>query len=125
MNSSLDIPPSGRLLSPLDVKGGHRFSAGTHVLPLAAVAEKYAKDRDAFIQKGLRYGAEEVPGYGDAYLRIYPLPRVPVTLILWLEDEEFPAKADLFFDSTCECQLALSDIVWATAMMCLVVMLED
>jgi len=124
MNSSKDIPLSGRLLRPVDIKGGHRFSAGTHVLPLDSIAERYAANRKAFIDRGREFGAVEISGYGDAYIRLYPLPRVPVDMILWMEDEEFPPKVDLFFDSTCELQLSLSDVVWAVSLICCVVMLE-
>ncbi|HWR57626.1 MAG TPA: DUF3786 domain-containing protein, partial [Thermodesulfovibrionales bacterium] len=113
MSNAKDVPATGRLIRPVDVKGGHRFSAGTHVLPVAVIAEKFARDREGFIKKGREYGAEVLTGFGDAYLRFYPLPRVPVSMILWLEDEEFTPRVDLFFDSTCELQLALSDIVWA------------
>ncbi len=124
MSNAKDIPPTGRLIRPVDVKGGHRFTTGTHVLPLDLIAAKFGRDREGFIRKGREYGAEVLDGYGDAYLRFYPLPRVPVTLILWLEDEEFPQRVDLFFDSTCEYQLALSDIVWAVAMICCIVMID-
>lgn len=125
LSSAKDIPPTGRLIRPVDVKGGHRFSAGTHVLPVDAIAAKYARDRDAFLERGKKYGADILSGYGDSSLRLYPLPRVPVTIVLWLEDEEYPAKLDLFFDSTCEFQISRSDIIWAIAMMCSVVMAEE
>ena len=124
MSNAKDIPPTGRLIRPVDVKGGHRFTTGTHVLPVDVIAGMFARDREGFIRKGQQYGAEVVAGYGDACIRFYPLPRVPVTLILWLEDEEFPERVDIFFDSTCEFQLALSDIVWAVAMMCCIVMID-
>ncbi len=45
-------------------------------------------------------------------------------MILWLEDEEFPARASLFFDSTVDYQISLSDIVWSVAMISTLVMLE-
>jgi hypothetical protein len=125
MDSAIDIPQTGRLLKPVDVKGGHRFSGGTYVLPLDAISTKYAKDPEGFIHKGLKYGAEVLKGHGDACIRLYPLPRVPVTMLLWVEDEEFPSKTELFFDSTCEFQLALSDVIWAIAFVCSMVMLED
>ncbi|HSB52538.1 MAG TPA: DUF3786 domain-containing protein, partial [Dissulfurispiraceae bacterium] len=85
-----DIPPTNRLVRPQDVKGGHRFTAGTHVLPVGVVASKFGRDKEGFIDKGVQHGAEVVTGFGDAGLRFYPLPRVPVTMILWTEDEEFP-----------------------------------
>jgi len=124
LSHAKEIPATGRLIRPVDVKGGHRFTTGTHVLPLEAIAERFARDREGFLAKGRQYGAEVLEGFGDAGLRFFPLPRVPVTMILWLEDEEFPPRADLFFDSTCEFQLSLSDIVWAVAMMTCVVMID-
>lgn len=117
-----DIPQSGRLIKPLDVKGGQRFFTGTHVLPLDQIAQKYAKNRAGFAERGRSLGAELV-NYGDVAIRLFPLPRVPVTLILWLEDEEFPARVDLLFDSTCEYHVPTSDIIWAIAMMSALIML--
>ncbi|HWR97545.1 MAG TPA: DUF3786 domain-containing protein [Candidatus Methanoperedens sp.] len=124
MSNAKDIPPTGRLLKPTDVKGGHRFTVGTHVLPLETIARRFARDREGFLRLGRLWGAEELPGMADACLRFLPLPRVPVTLVLWLEDEEFPPRVDLFFDSTCEFQLALSDVIWAVAMMTCVLMVD-
>ena len=106
------------------VKGGHRFAVGTYVLPLTRIAERFAKDKEGFVRKGQEYGAHVLSGFGDAGIRFYPFPRVPVTLILWLEDDEFPSRVDLFFDSTCEFHLGLSDIVWAVAMMICIVMID-
>ena len=71
--------------------------------------------------KGKTLGGS-IEQYGDASLRLYPLPRIPVVFSLWLEDEEFPARADLFFDSTCDLQLP-TDIIWSIAMLCVLVLL--
>jgi hypothetical protein len=116
LTSAKDIPASGRLVRPLDVKGGQRFFSGTHLLPLDRIEERFGRDKMAFIERSLRFGAE-IAAYGDAAVRLYPLPRVPVIVILWLQDEEYPARATLFFDSTVDFQLSLSDIVWSVAMM--------
>ncbi len=123
MTSAKDIPPSGRLTRPIDVKGGQRFFTGTHVLPLDRIQEKFAKDKAGFILRGLKFGAEIV-SFGDASIRLYPMPRVPVTVIHWLEDDEFPARTSLFFDSTVDYQISLSDIVWSVAMMSTLVILD-
>jgi hypothetical protein len=55
-------------------------------------------------------------------MKLYPLPKIPVFLILWLKDEEYPPRADLLFDSTCEAQVPL-DIIWSIAMLSVLVML--
>lgn len=124
MTSAKDIPSTGRLIRPLDVKGGQRFFSGTHVLPLDAIEKKFGRDSMAFIERGMKFGSE-IAAYGDAAVRLYPLPRVPVTVILWLQDEEYPARAALFFDSTVDFQISLSDIVWSIAMMATLAMGEQ
>lgn len=123
MTSAKNIICTDRLIRPLDVKGGQRFFTGTHVLPLDRIAERFGKDKEGFIRKGKEFGAEVVT-FGDAAARLYPLPRVPITMILWLEDEEFPPRVDLLFDSTCDIQISLSDIIWSVAIMTCLVMLE-
>lgn len=119
-----DIPLTERLIKPVDVKGGQRFSTGTHLLPTEKIAGKYGKDKEGFIKRGQEFGAE-ISTYGDASLKLFPLPRVPVTIILWLEDEEYPPRVDLLLDSTCDLQIASSDIIWAVAMMGALVMLLE
>ncbi len=123
LSSAKDIHPSGRLIRPVDVKGGQRFFTGTHLLPLDRIAALYGRNKEKFIIRGSKLGGKEA-GYGDVSMILFPLPRVPVTLILWLEDEEFPARADLLFDSTCDFQIDLSDIIWSVAMLTVLAMLE-
>ncbi len=104
-----------------DIPGGDAFTRGSHVLPLEPVPAKYGRDKAGFLEKGTSLGGEPVR-LGDAAVRLYPLPRVPVIVSLWLEDEEFPARVDLLLDSTCCLQLQ-PDIIWSVAMMSLLVML--
>jgi hypothetical protein len=108
-----DIAPTGRLVPLGDLRGGDIFAKGSHVLPLEKVAQRYGNDWEGFLQKGLAYGGENVP-LADAAFWLAPLPRVPVTVTLWLADEEFPARAGIFFDSTCGLQLP-TDILWSLA----------
>ncbi len=119
--SAKDIACTRRLAKLQDIRGGDIFTKGSHVLPLERLAEKYGKDKEGFIKTGMSLGGEPVD-LGDAALRLFPLPRVPIVLSLWLEDEEFPARADLLFDSTCDLQLP-TDIIWSVAMVCALVML--
>ena len=110
-----DIPSTGRLIKPENIRGGEFFFQGSHLLPLDKVAEKYRNDREGFITNGRELNGR-ILDYGDASFEFLPMPRIPVTLILWLADEEFPARTDILFDSTCEIQLPL-DIIWSIAMM--------
>jgi hypothetical protein len=121
LTGAKEIPLSGELVSPTNLKGGQLFFRGTHVLPLDKLAEKYGKDAEGFLSRGKGLCGEKL-GYGDASIRLFPFPRVPVVIILWKEDDEFPARADLLFDTTCMYHLPL-DIVWSTAMMSVLIML--
>jgi hypothetical protein len=116
-----DIACTGRLEKLQNIKGGDIFTKGSHVLPLEPLAGKYGRDKKGFIDKGKSLGGELV-NLGDAALRLFPLPRIPIVLSLWLEDDEFPARADLLFDSTCDLQIP-TDIIWSVAMMSVLVML--
>jgi hypothetical protein len=123
LTSAKDIPATGRLIRPLDVKGGQRFFSGTHVLPLDQIAERFGRDKVSFVAQGPKFGAE-IAAFGDAAVRLSPLPRVPVTILLYFQDDEYPSRVTLFFDSTVDFQLSLSDIVWSVSMMATLVMGE-
>ncbi len=49
--------------------------------------------------------------YGDAAITINAFSRVPVTLVLWHGDEEFPAQGSILFDSTVTDYLPTEDII--------------
>jgi len=116
-----EVPCTGRLVRIESIRGGEAFSRGSHVLPLGRLAQKYGNDKDGFIGNGERLGGEP-ERIADAGIRLFPLPRVPVALSLWLADDEFPARADLLLDSSCEIQLP-PDIVWSVAMMSVLIMM--
>src|SRR4030042_1000673 len=108
-----------------DEKGGcyilKSFCTDFSVSPEERIIKSLAPLGETIIKRGIELG-EEVLNYGDASTKLLPMPRIPVTLILWLKDEEFPSRADLLLDSTCELQLPL-DIIWSIAMMSVLVMM--
>jgi hypothetical protein len=122
LGKARNMPSSGKLVSPSSLSGGEIFQRGSHVLPLEQIAVQYANDLKGFYKRGVELGGQQLE-HGDASLRLYPFPRVPVTLILWTPDEEFPARTDMFFDATCE-QHVPTDVIWSTAMTTVLIMLE-
>lgn len=121
LTSAMDITFTGRLVQPVNLKGGDIFFRGTHVLPLDKLALKYGNDKAGFLKRGTDLGGMQM-NYGDASVKLFPFPRLPVVIILWSEDDEFPSRTDILFDSTCEFHLAL-DILWSTAMESLLIMM--
>lgn len=121
LGSAKNIPTSGQMISPASLSGGEIFQRGTHVLPLDKLAARYEDDLDGFYRKAQELGGQELE-HGDASVRLHAFPRVPVTFILWKGDEEFSARADMFFDVTCEKHLP-TDVIWSTAMSSVLIML--
>lgn len=109
-----DRPCSGRLVRPADLPGGDIFIKGTHILPLVKVAAYFSGHHREFLEVGRSLGGGQ-HHYGDLSLHLFPFPRVPVVLILWLGDDEFPATASLLLDSGCAAVLPI-DVIWSIAM---------
>ena len=53
---------------------------------------------------GLREAARQLSGeslsIGDAAFRFWALPRIPLAIVYWAGDEEFPAAAQVLFDAS-------------------------
>jgi len=92
------VSPAGRMLSPADVTGGGALLAGPHALPLETVIERFGRDPKALVHRARDLGGEKCDG-GDIAVCLPGLPRVPLYLLLWLADEEFPAQASLGLDA--------------------------
>jgi hypothetical protein len=121
LTDAKDIPLSGHLVNTVNLKGGQLFFRGSHVLPLDRFSQKYGNDIEGFLRKGEELGGEALD-HGDASLRLSPLPRIPVIIMLWKGDEEFPSETKVLFDSTSEIHLPI-DIIWSVAMLSLLIMM--
>ena len=117
-----NIPLSGELINPSTLPGGEMFLRGTHILPLDMISSRFGTEIPAFFEAGRGLGASKVV-YADASLKLFPVPGIPVFLLLWEGDEEFSANSSILFDSTCVAQLP-TDIIWAIAMMSIHMMLR-
>ncbi len=70
--------------------------------------------------KGLITAAKILGGkpiqFGDAGFEFNLFPRVPVQLIVWEGDDEFPPEANILFDQTIGSILSPEDIAWLAGM---------
>jgi hypothetical protein len=49
----------------------------------------------------------EILDWGDASLHLQVLPRIATRLVLWLGDDEFPARVNMLFDRVVDQHLPL------------------
>jgi hypothetical protein len=108
------IPPEGKRVSEKELKGGEMFFRGPHVLSTQGIIKKFGNNPEGFLAAGLKLKGEKI-GLGDAAIELKAAPRVPVTYVLWVEDEEFPASVKILFDPTIQEILPL-DIIYGHTM---------
>jgi hypothetical protein len=92
-------PEIGKDISEKDLPGGVTFFQGPHALYVAPIAKRYGRNPDAFERRCRELDAEPVK-HGDRAMRFHPFPQIPVTYVLWKEDEEFPASVSVLFDAS-------------------------
>jgi len=90
-------PMEGKDVSEKDFPGGVTFFQGPHALHTPPIAKIYGQDPEAFEKRCQELGAAAAP-FGDKAMRFLPFPQIPVTYVLWKEDEEFPASVSVLFD---------------------------
>lgn len=112
-----EIPLADRLVAVGSLKGGKCFFQGPHSFPLDPLIEQYGHDSKAFLDRGLSLGATE-ENYGDVSVGFPALPRVPVFMVLWRGDEEFPSRLSVVFDATVDQQLPLDAIYGLVTEIC-------
>ena len=109
-------PVSGKLIQPKSLSGGEIYRKGAHSLPLTRLAKWFTGRGNHFLAAGRKLGGEPLE-YGDVSLRLYPFPCMPIHIILWHGDEEFPERADLLFDTSSNGQFP-PDVLWGVAVLC-------
>lgn len=112
-----EIPLADRLVAVGSLKEGKCFFQGPHSFPLDPLIEQYGHDSKAFLDRGLYLGATQ-ENYGDVSIRFPALLRVPVVMVLWKADEEFPPRLSVIFDATVDQQLPLDAIYGLVTEIC-------
>lgn len=104
--------PEGDWISEKDLPGGEGFFRGPHLLPVKYITDKFGYDLNKFETACKSIGGREI-AYADKAYAFEITPLIPVAVLYWKGDEDFPAEAKLLFDRTIE-QLPL-DIIYALA----------
>jgi hypothetical protein len=112
-----EIPLVDKLVAGSSLKGGKCFFKGAHGFPLDPLLKQYSRDTKGFLDCGLSLGAIQ-ERYGDRGLRFTALPRVPVVMVLWQADEEYPARLSCLFDASIEQHLSLDAIYGLVSEIC-------
>lgn len=109
-------PLTQELISVADLKEAHYFR-GPHQLPVEGLVERYGQDLPGFQRAALALGGKPLD-LADAAFQLWPLPRIPLSLLLWLGDEEFPPQVNVLFDRSIEAYFSASGIWLLVNLVC-------
>jgi hypothetical protein len=110
---SKKIKTAGEWVSEKDLPGGPTFFRGPHEIPTHLISKQFGNDVDAFCTKSLALHGTALD-MGDAAYRFDILPGIPVAVLYWVGDDEFPPEAKVLYDKGLSGKLPL-DIVFSLA----------
>lgn len=104
---------TGEWISEKDLAGGPTFFRGPHLVPTEFISNRFGDDLKSFCKR-----CEELDGIklemADSSYQFDITPDIPIAVLYWVGDEDFPAEAKILFDRSISEHLTL-DIVFALA----------
>lgn len=95
------VPETSTLITPKQLKGGELCPDMTLQRSKSSLLERFGSRGERLVRAAELLGGSQVKvGYGDYAVRIRSLPLIPITLVLTLGDEDFPASVEILFDSS-------------------------
>lgn len=98
------LPPRGRWLSFLELPQGEHHYVPFQIDATSPLARTFGPVPDEFRRAALALGGRELD-LGDVSFTIPALPKLPLAVVLWEGDEEFPARATILFDAVAPAHL--------------------
>jgi hypothetical protein len=111
--TTAEIVVENEWVSEKDIPGGSTFFRGPHAIPTARVTRAFQNDIAAFGRRCRELHGEPVE-MGDAAFRFQITERLPVVVLYWQGDDDFPPEARLLFDRSV-CRIFALDVVFALA----------
>ncbi|MHB8126497.1 MAG: DUF3786 domain-containing protein [Desulfitobacteriaceae bacterium] len=102
------IKEEGKLISFKELPGGNIYIQPFTNRSIRPLAKFFGAVPQRLIEVAAQIGGQRV-AYGDAGVTINVFPRIPITLVLWGGDDEFPASANILFDASASSLLPTED----------------
>lgn len=108
-----EVESAGEWISEKDIVGGATFFRGPHAIPTQLVTDRFVNDTDCLVKRFEQLGGRPL-ALADVACSFMITPRIPVAVLYWRGDEDFPAEAKILYDKTVTEHLS-TDIVFALA----------
>jgi len=114
--SATEIPEAaGHWISYREIPGAAFYFGAFIKRAVEPLRKVFGQNLSGFSRSAEKLHAREIAS-GDAAFEFKVLPAVPLQLILWTGDAEFPAEASILFDSTIGQILSPEDAAWLAGM---------
>ena len=114
--SAVRMPETtGHWISYREIDGAAFYFGAFIKRAVEPLKKVFGQNLSGFSRAAAKLHPKEIEN-GDAAFEFKVLPAVPLQLILWTGDEEFPAEANILFDSTIGQILSPEDVAWLAGM---------
>jgi hypothetical protein len=110
--SSSGAEPTGEWISFQEVPDGRFYLDAFHRRAKNPLVQTFGEKPRLMAELAEKAYGSEPFDQGDVSVIVRPFPLVPVALILWEGDEEFPPEGNILFDHTIVRMLTAEDIAW-------------
>ena len=102
-------PLSNKIITYKELPEGANYFRTFSKRAIKPLVDHFSKEPGRLVNTAEKLGGRRVD-YGDVAVTIDAFRRVPIILLLWRGDEEFPPEGNILFDSTISDYLSTEDI---------------
>jgi hypothetical protein len=104
------IAPAGRWVAFAELPNGMFHDAPFKIEAIRPLGELFDRQPERLAQAARQLGGESIGLAGDLSVAIPVFPRLLVAVLLWVGDEEFPARANMLFDAAAISHLSTASL---------------
>jgi len=110
---AMGTPLSNTLITFKEIPEGPVYFRTFTQRTIKHLVNNFSNQPQRLMESGKAFGARKAE-YGDMAITIDAFKRVPITLVLWMGDDEFPPEGNILYDSTVTDYLPTEDIIILT-----------
>jgi hypothetical protein len=113
---SSGIKPTGDWIAYREVPDGRFYLDAFLKRAKGPLVQAFGEQPERLVELAQSKYEAEPFDQGDSAVIFHPLPLVPLALVLWRGDEEFPPEGNVLFDRSISFVLSAEDIAWLAGM---------
>jgi len=116
------IPEDGHWITYREMPGGTLFEKRFHQMAIQPLLNVYGHDAEGLKQAGESLGGLPMDMAGDVAFRFMALPKIPISVILYLGEDEIPSTVNILFDAVAPSYLPTEDLSYVGMYMAIALM---